>query len=95
LAISKLKAEADLAQVLNITQIKQQVKVEFNNSASKELKGPNIFKALEHVSFKAKISLSPQQRLVVLLDLPADIHHRRLFNELTTFMTAASDIIQR
>lgn len=95
LAISKLKAEADLAQVLNITKIKQQVKVEFNNSASKELKGPNIFKALEHVSFKAKINLSPQQRLVVLLDLPADIHHRRLFNELTTFMTAASDIIQR
>lgn len=95
LAISKLKAEADLAQVLNITQIKQQVKVEFNNSASKELKGPNIFKALEHVSFKAKINLSPQQRLVVLLDLPIDIHHRQLFNELTTFMTAASDIIQR
>ena len=95
LAISKLKAEADLAQVLNITQIKQQVKVEFNNSASKELKGPNIFKALEHVSFKAKISLSPQQRLVVLLDIPIDIHHRQLFNELTTFMTAASDIIQR
>ena len=95
LAISKLKAEADLAQVLNITQIKQQVKVEFNNSASKELKGPNIFKALEHVSFKAKINLSPQQRLVVLLDIPTDIHHRRLFNELTTFMTAASDIIQR
>ena len=95
LAISKLKAEADLAQVLNITQIKQQVKVEFNNSASKELKGPNIFKALEHVSFKAKINLSPQQRLVVLLDIPTDIHHRQLFNELTTFMTAASDIIQR
>jgi len=96
LAISQLKAEADLAQVRNITKINnQQVKVEFELEASKELQGPNIFKALEHVSFKAKINLSPANRLVVLLELPDNLHQRQLFTNLITFMTAASDIIQR
>ncbi|PXY85015.1 transcription-repair coupling factor [Lactobacillus melliventris] len=96
LAISQLKAEADLAQVRNITKINnQQVKVEFGLEASKELQGPNIFKALEHVSFKAKINLSPANRLIVLLELPDNLHQRQLFTNLITFMTAASDIIQR
>ena len=96
LAVSQLKAEADLAQVRNITKINnQQVKVEFGLEASKELQGPNIFKALEHVSFKAKINLSPAKRLVVLLELPDNLHQRQLFTNLITFMTAASDIIQR
>ncbi|MCT6807229.1 MAG: transcription-repair coupling factor, partial [Bombilactobacillus sp.] len=95
LAISKLKTEADLAQALTITKSNNQVKVEFDNEASRELEGPNIFKALEHVSLKAKINLSPQKRLIVLLELPAKIQSRQLFNELTTFMAGANDIIQR
>lgn len=95
LAISKLKTEADLAQALNITKSNNQVKVEFANEASRELEGPNIFKALEHVSLKARINLSPQKRLIVLLELPAKIQGRQLFNELTTFMAGANDIIQR
>lgn len=95
LAISKLKFEADLAQVRSIIKTKQEVKVEFAKQASVELQGPNIFKALEHVSFKAKISLAPSKRLIVLLELPANLHHRQLFSNLITFMTAASDIIQR
>ncbi len=95
LAVSKLKAEADFAQVLNIVKINQQVKVEFGMAASKELQGPNIFKALEHVSFKAKINLSPQKKMIVLLEVPAKVNHRQLFNELTNFMVAAGDIIQR
>lgn len=96
LAISALKSEADLAQVRNITKISaNQVKIEFARAASDELKGPNIFKALEHVSFKAKINLTPSKRMVVLLELPTNINNRQLFNNLITFMTAASDIIQR
>ena len=95
LAISKLKTEADLAQALTITKSNNQVKVEFDNEASRELEGPNIFKALEHVSLKARINLSPQKRLIVLLELPAKIQSRQLFNELTTFMASANDIIQR
>ena len=96
LAISALKSEADLAQVRNITKISaNQIKIEFSRAASDELKGPNIFKALEHVSFKAKISLTPSKRMVVLLELPTNINNRQLFNNLITFMTAASDIIQR
>lgn len=96
LAISALKSEADLAQVRNITKISaNQIKIEFARAASNELKGPNIFKALEHVSFKAKINLTPSKRMVVLLELPTNINNRQLFNNLITFMTAASDIIQR
>ena len=96
LAISTLKSEADLAQVRNITKISaNQIKIEFARAASDELKGPNIFKALEHVSFKAKINLTPSKRMVVLLELPTNINNRQLFNNLITFMTAASDIIQR
>lgn len=96
LAISALKSEADLAQVRNITKISaNQIKIEFARAASDELKGPNIFKALEHVSFKAKINLTPSKRMVVLLELTTNINNRQLFNNLITFMTAASDIIQR
>lgn len=96
LAISALKSEADLAQVRNITKISaNQIKIEFARAASDELKGPNIFKALEHVSFEAKINLTPSKRMVVLLELPTNINNRQLFNNLITFMTAASDIIQR
>ncbi len=96
LAISALKSEADFAQVRNITKISaNQIKIEFARAASDELKGPNIFKALEHVSFKAKINLTPSKRMVVLLELPTNINNRQLFNNLITFMTAASDIIQR
>ena len=96
LAVSQLKAEADLAQARNITKVNDhEVKVEFAKEASSELQGPNIFKALEHVSYKVKISLSPTKRLVVLLELPENSHHRQLFANLVTFMSAVSDIIQK
>lgn len=95
LAISNLKLEADLAQVARIIKQGQQVKVEFQKSASKELEGPNIFKALEHVSLKARINLTPQKRLVVLLTVSEKIYQRQLVNELTIFMKAARNIIQR
>ena len=71
------------------------IKVEFNNNASHELEGPNIFKALEHVDLKARISMNQEKRMVVLLQLPDEMKNRVLFNELTTFLQAASDIVQR
>lgn len=96
LAVAGLKVEADLAEVLSIFKTKpDKVKVEFDQAASHELEGPNIFRALEHVSLKARISMTPEKKMVVLLELPAKMNNRMLFNELTVFLTSASDIIQR
>ncbi|MDF7639480.1 transcription-repair coupling factor [Lactobacillus sp. ESL0791] len=95
LAVSGLKAAADYAQAVNIIKNGAKVKVEFNNHASRELEGPNIFKALEHVNLKARISMTREKRLVILLELPTDMTNRMLFNELTTFMQAAGKIVQR
>lgn len=96
LAVAGLKVNADLAQVLNVLKISNdKIKVEFNNNASHKLEGPNIFKALEHVDLKARISMNQEKRMVVLLQLPDEMKNRVLFNELTTFLQAASDIVQR
>ena len=96
LAVAGLKVDADLAQVLNVLKKDNNtIKVEFNNAASHELEGPNIFRALEHVSLKARISMNQEKRMVVLLQLPDKMKNRVLFNELTTFLEAASEIVQR
>ena len=95
LNIAGLKAGCDYAQILTMQKVKDQVKVVFNDHASRELEGPNIFKALEHVSFRARISLNPQKRLVTVLQLPDKINYRHLFDELTTFIKGAGEIIQR
>lgn len=97
LAIAKLKLKADLAQVISLVKVKDKlrIRVEFNQAASHELEGPNIFRALEHVSLKARISLTPEKKLVVLLELDKDMKNRVLFNELSTFLDEASNIIQR
>lgn len=95
LAVAGLKVAADLAQCLNVLKIGQTIKVEFNNEASRQLEGPNIFKSLEHVALKARISLNREKRMVVLLQLPDKIKSRVLFNELTTFLQAVGDIVQR
>ncbi len=96
LAVAGLKVDADLAQVLNVLKKDNNtIKVEFNNVASHELEGPNIFRALEHVSLKARISMNQEKRMVILLQLPDKMKNRVLFNELTTFLQAASEIVQR
>lgn len=82
--------------MLNVIKTKKdQVKVEFAPNASHELEGPNIFRALEHVSLKARINMTPEKHLVVLLQLPDKMNNRMLFNELATFLETASDIVQR
>ena len=96
-----LKAACDLAQVLTMTKQtdkrrkEAKIKVVFSASASKELSGPNIFKALEHVSWKARISMRPDQKMVVLLEVPPQAKRRTMFSELGTFIQAAAKIIQR
>ena len=95
LAVAGLKIDADLAQALTVLKNGDKIKVEFNNAASHELEGPNIFKALEHVNMKARISMNQEKRMVVLLQIPDEMKNRVLFNELATFLQAASDIVQR
>ena len=96
LNVSTVKADADLAQVVSLTQkSNDKLQVIFNNQASEELEGPNIFKALEHVSLRARINMDPQKRLNVMLDLEKNMSTRQLFNELHTFLEAASEIVQK
>ncbi|CCI85138.1 transcriptional repair coupling factor [Lactobacillus pasteurii DSM 23907 = CRBIP 24.76] len=96
LQLAKIKLEANYAQVKLISKLaKDRIKVEFDGPASRELEGPNIFKALEHVNLKARINLAPNKDLIVLLDVPDKVNSRMLFKELNTFLEAASDIIQR
>lgn len=95
LAVARIKLLADLAQVKSIRKQQDKIRVQFETAASRELEGPNIFRALEHVSLKARISLDQQKQLVVLLLCPDKIKNRSLFNEINTFLKAASNIIQR
>lgn len=96
LNVSTVKADADLAQVVSLTQkSNDKLQVIFNNQASEELEGPNIFKALEHVSLRARITMDPQKRLNVMLELEKNMSTRQLFNELHTFLEAASEIVQK
>lgn len=98
LAVASIKMDADLAGVLSVIRSKDnqsRIKVEFDAEASKELEGPNIFRALEHVSFKARISMTPEKHLSVLLELPDKLKNRVLINELKTLLHSASEIVQR
>jgi transcription-repair coupling factor (superfamily II helicase) len=95
LAVAKLKLAADWAQILLVQKLTGKIKVVFSNRATKELEGPNIFRALEHVDLRARVSLNPAQRLVVLLELPRKLKPRVLFNELATFFNGAGKIVQR
>lgn len=95
LDVAKLKAVADSAEVLNLHQNKNKIRVLFNNRASRELEGPNVFRALEHVSWRARVSLDQAKRLNVLLELPDKVKNRQLFNELNEFLRTAAKILQR
>ncbi|GHN48764.1 hypothetical protein ME800_03730 [Lactobacillus delbrueckii] len=95
LNVASLKASCDLAQILTLVKEKAQIRVIFSDSGSREMEGPNIFKALEHVSWKARIALGAQKRLVVTLLLPDKLTRRAMFTELGTFAKDAAEIIQR
>ncbi|MBP2057283.1 transcription-repair coupling factor (superfamily II helicase) [Lactobacillus colini] len=95
LNVSSLKADADIAQALTVVQKDDKIQIIFNNHATKELEGPNIFKALEHVSLRARINVDPKQRLNVMLEVEHNMSTRQLFNELHRFLQEAADIVQR
>ena len=95
IAVAGLKLEADYAQAEQVARLHNKLKVVFTTTASRELEGPNIFKALEHVGLKARINVNPQHKLVVMLDVPTEMKQRLLFKELTTFLQGVSEIIQR
>lgn len=95
LTVAKIKAAADLAQVIKVEKHNKQIIVEFNENATHLLEGPNIFKALEHTNLKAKVSINPEKHLVVLLTIPSDMKNRLLFIELHDFLIMASEIVQR
>ncbi|WP_201330482.1 TRCF domain-containing protein, partial [Lactobacillus nasalidis] len=95
LNVASLKAVCDLAQILTLIKQKNQVKLVFSPAASREMEGPNVFKALEHVSWKARIALDGQKRLTVTLLLPDQVNRRSMFAELNTFAKAAAKIVQR
>ncbi len=95
LAAAQLKTLADLAQVLTLTYDGHRVYVQFNHAGTREMTGPNVFKALEHVDFKAQIETDAQKRLTVWLKVPEKFKMRQLVNELSLFLRSAGEIIQR
>lgn len=95
LNIAALKVEADLAQVIAVIRKKDKIQIIFSNKATQELEGPNIFKALEHVSLRARVNTDQQSRLNVILELEKDIKSRKLFAELHELLLSAGSIIQR
>lgn len=95
LNVSSLKADADIAQAVTVVQKDDRIQVIFNNHATKELEGPNIFKALEHVTLRARVNIDPEQRLNVMLETEKNMSMRQLFNELHRFLQEAGDIVQK
>ncbi|MDN6028456.1 MAG: transcription-repair coupling factor [Lactobacillus sp.] len=94
LQVSALKLLADAAEVKVMTRTGTSLKIVFTAAGTTELKGPNVFKAMAHVAFKARISLNQLQELVVVFQL-ADAKNRVVFNEMSTFLTSASEILTR
>ena len=95
LSVSAIKAIADYAQVLTIEQKGDKIQIIFDKKASKHLEGPNIFKALENVNLRARINSDPQERLNVMLEVEKKTSTRQLFKEITTFLSASSDILEQ
>ena len=95
LNVSTLKLNADLAQAVTVVQKGQKIQIIFDNKASRELEGPNVFKALEHVNLRARVSTDQHQRLNVMLEVPDKMSMRQLFNEMNIFLSATAEIIQR
>ncbi|MDO4912670.1 MAG: transcription-repair coupling factor [Lactobacillus sp.] len=90
LTVARVKMAADQASVLTINKLSDKLEVEFNTYASEKLKGPNVFKALEHVSWRAKVEMVDQHLKVQLL-FPLKYTNRQVFNELEIFLEGAKD----
>ncbi|WP_297816065.1 transcription-repair coupling factor [uncultured Lactobacillus sp.] len=95
LNVSALKSDADKAQALSVVQKDNHVQIIFNNKASQELEGPNVFKALEHVTLRARVNMDPKQRMNVVLEVSEKMSSRQLFSEIREFLTKVQEIVQR
>lgn len=94
LNIATIKVLADTAQILSITNIDEKIDIVLDQKASEELKGPNIFRTLEHVCFRARVSVD-HDRLHVRLILDSKSSWRTIFNELKVFLQAVIDIVHK
>ena len=94
LNIATIKVLADTAQILSITNIDKKIDIVLDQKASEELKGPNIFRTLEHVCFRARVSVD-HDRLHVRLILDSKSSWRTIFNELKVFLQAIIDILHK
>lgn len=94
LNIATIKVLADTAQILSITNIDEKIDIVLDQKASEELKGPNIFRTLEHVCFRARISVD-HDCLHVRLILDSKSSWRTIFNELKVFLQAVIDILHK
>lgn len=94
LNIATIKVLADTAQILSITNIDKKIDIVLDQKASEELKGPNIFRTLEHVCFRARASVD-HDRLHVRLILDSKSSWRTIFNELKVFLQAVIDILHK
>lgn len=94
LNIATIKVLADTAQILTITNIDEKIDIVLDQKASEELKGPNIFRTLEHVCFRARVSVD-HDRLHVRLILDSKSSWRTIFNELKVFLQAVIDIVHK
>lgn len=94
LNIATIKVLADTAQILSITNIDEKIDIVLDQKASEELKGPNIFRTLEHVCFRACVSVD-HDCLHVRLILDSKSSWRTIFNELKVFLQAVIDILHK
>lgn len=94
LNIATIKVLADTAQILSITNIDNKIDIVLDQKASEELKGPNIFRTLEHVCFRARVSVD-HDCLHVRLILDSKSSWRTIFNELKVFLQAVIDIVHK
>ena len=94
LNIATIKVLADTAQILSITNIDKKIDIVLDQKASEELKGPNIFRTLEHVCFIARVSVD-HDCLHVRLILDSKSSWRTIFNELKVFLQAVIDILHK
>lgn len=94
LNIATIKVLADTAQILSITNIDEKIDIVLDQKASEELKGPNIFRTLEHVYFRARVSVD-HDCLHVRLILDSKSSWRTIFNELKVFLQAVIDILHK
>lgn len=94
LNIATIKVLADTAQILSITNIDKKIDIVLDQKASEELKGPNIFRTLEHVCFRARVGVD-HDRLHVRLILDSKSSWRTIFNELKVFLQAVIDIVHK